>query len=289
VEHEIALHVANAPFAQRGFSLHQAFLDDAAARFGAGLRPVDFIRDSEGARQAINGWVKEQTRERIPELLADPLDSTTLLVLVNAVYLNAPWPAPWSRAGSGPLAFTRSDGTIVHVPMLITDGRLPYGDGDGWQAVDLPYLGGELAMLLIVPDDLASFGAELDGDRLSAIVGALGERQALVTMPKFEIETSADLIPALDSLGMHAAFGDADFSGISDEPLFVGAVVHQANISVDEKGTEAAAATAVSMAVSAPYGDVEVHANRPFMFAVRDRQTGAILFLGHVADPSAAA
>jgi serpin B len=287
VEHEIAVHLANAPFAQRGLSLHQAFLDDLAARFGAGLRLVDYVSDSEEARQAINGWVNEQTRERIPELVPDgAIDSMTRLVLVNAVYLNAPWAAPWSRAGSGPLEFTRLDGSNVSVPMMITDGRMPYAEGDDWQAVDLAYLGGELAMLLIVPEDLRSFEAELDGDRLSAIVDALDERQTLVTMPRFEVETQADLIPPLKSFGMSAAFGDADFSGISDEPLFVSAVVHQANISVDEKGTEAAAATAIAMALSAPHGDVEVHANRPFLFAVRDRQTGAVLFLGHVADPS---
>jgi serpin B len=290
VEHEIALHLANAPFAQRGFSLHQAFLDALAARFGAGLRLVDFIRDSEGSRQAINGWVNEQTRDRIPELLPNEfIDGKTRLVLVNAVYLNAPWAAPWGAADGGSRAFTRPDGSIVRVAMMTTDGQLPYAEGDGWQAVELPYLGNDLAMLLVVPEDLAAFEANLDGESFAAVVNALGERQTLVTMPKFEVETQADLIPPLKSLGVRAAFDDADFSGISDAPLYVSGVVHQANISVDEKGTEAAAATAVGMAVSAPYGEVEVRADRPFLFAVRDRQTGAVLFLGHVADPSAGA
>jgi len=287
VDHEVALHLANALFGQRGFDLHQEFLDALAARFEAGLRLVDFVADTDAARRSINGWVNDQTRDRIPELIGSgQLPPNTRLVLVNAVYLNAPWAGHWSAMGNGPLGFTRPGGSSVHVPMMMTDGRLQYAEGDSWQAVELPYLGDELAMLLVVPHDLPAFEAALDADRLATIVASLSERQTLVSMPPFEFETQADLIPTLKALGMHAAFDNADFSGISDSPLFISGVVHQANISVDTRGTEAAAATAVMMDVSAPYGEVEVHANRPFLFAIRDRATGAILFLGHVTDPS---
>jgi len=291
---DVALRIANAPFAQRGLPLEPAYLATLAGDFGAGLRLVDYARDPEAARRTINAWVDEQTERRIPELLpAGAIDESTLLTLVNAIYLKAPWLDAFVEEATAPAAFTRADGSAVDVPMM--DGGtdlLAYAAGDGWRAVELPYAGGKLVMTLVVPDDLAAFEAGLTPEAFAAIVAALDGRLVHLRMPRFGQETKVSLNEVLAALGMPDAFGAgrADFSGITAAaPLFITAVVHQANIDVDEKGTEAAAATAVVMAGTAAPSDepVELTVDRPFLFALRDRPTGAILFLGRVVDPSA--
>jgi serpin B len=164
----------------------------------------------------------------------------------------------------------------------------PHADGEGWRAVELPYAGDALAMTVIVPDDLAAFEAELSPELLEGIVAELGGDKVELSMPKFSTETSVSLNTALAELGMADAFepGAADFSGMTRETrLFIAAVVHQANIDVDEKGTTAAAATAVVMELSGS-AEPPIRVDRPFVFAVRDVATGAILFLGRIGDPS---
>ena len=290
-EQQLTLRIANAPFAQRGLQLQSAFLDTLASRYGAGLRLVDFENDPTGACQLIDGWVSDQTEGRIPKLL-DSLDSATRLVLVNAIYLKAPWQTPFDETETANAAFTRSDGSQVSVPTMsldLPDGR--YASGSGWQAVELPYADGSLAMTIVVPDDLPAFDAGLDATRFSQITAALAPTYLDLTLPRFKIQTKSDLSSVLAGMGMPLAFDPdrADFSGITtQEQLYISAVVHQANISVDEKGTEASAATAVEIAASAmPAHQVTLHVDRPFIFAVRDTSTGAILFLGRVVDPSA--
>jgi serine protease inhibitor len=291
-EQDVTLRIANAPFAQRDMPLEQAYLEALAARFGAGLRLVDYMTDSEAARKLINGWVDEQTEQRIPELLAQGVVTPlTRLMLVNAVYLKAAWRIPFPETATAPAPFTRPDGTAVDVPMMSTKADFTYAAGDGWQAVELPYVGGQLAMTIVVPDDLASFVADLDTESYGSIVDALVPTRVDLSMPKFGIETKTGLADALAALGMPLAFDPdkADFSGMTTaEQLYVAAVIHQANIDVDEKGTEAAAATAIGMnATSLPAEVVALKVDRPFLFALRDVPTGAILFLGQVTDPSA--
>ncbi len=288
---EVTLRIANAPFAQRGWPLEPAYLEALGARFGAGLRLVDYIGASEEARRTINGWVAEQTERRIPELLVPGfLTPDSRLTLVNAIYLKAPWQTPFAAEATAPAPFTRLDGSTVDVPMMTTQATLEHGAGDGWRAVEIPYVGGQLALVTIVPDDLSAFEAGLDAAALESIIAALEDRPVNLALPRFSIETKASLADALAALGMPIAFepGRADFSGITAaEPLVIDAVVHQANIDVDEKGTEAAAATAVGIrALSAPADPVTFRADRPFLFALRDVPTGAVLFLGRVADPS---
>jgi serpin B len=166
-----------------------------------------------------------------------------------------------------------------------------YASGSGWQAVELPYAGGSLAMTIVVPDDLAAFEGGLDAARFAQITAALKATHVILTLPRFKIETKSDIAFTLAAMGMPVAFdrNRADFSGITTQvPLYISKVVHQANISVDEKGTEASAATAVEIAAgAAPSQPVTLHVDRPFVFAVRDTGTGAILFLGRVVDPSA--
>ena len=291
-EHQLTLRIANAPFAQRGLQLQQPFLDALASRYGAGLRLVDFQNDAGGACRLIDGWVGDQTEGRIPRLL-DSLDPTTRLVLVNAIYLKAPWQTPFDEKTTNPEAFTLPDGSQVKVPTMsldLSEGR--YASGTGWQAVELPYAGGSLAMTIVVPNELAVFEGSLDATRFAQIAAGLRAADVDLTLPRFKIETKSQLNSALAQMGMPLAFdpGRADFSGITtQEQLYISKVVHQANIAVDENGTEASASTAVVMAAAsmAPSQPVTLHVDRPFIFAVRDTKTGAILFLGRVIDPSA--
>ena len=290
---ELTLRIANAPFAQAGLALEPAFLDALASQFGAGLREVDYAADPEGARALINGWVKDETAGRIPELLAPGVISRyTKLTLVNAIYLKAPWETAFDKAGTAAAPFTRADGSVVSVPTMSGgEQATSYAAGPGWQAVELPYANGTLAMTIILPDNLASFVAGLDGAQFARITGSLVQRQVDLSLPRFKVQTQVDLAKTLGSLGMPLAFipGQADFTGITTEvPLNISAVIHQANISVDEQGTEAAAATAVVMVgLAAPAEPVTVKVDHPFLFAVRDLASGAVLFLGQVTDPSA--
>jgi serpin B len=319
--HQLALRIANAAFAQRGWAVVQDYLDAIAAAFGAGLRLVDYKADPEAARKAINAWVSQQTEKRIPELLGPgAVNMDNRLVLVNAIYLKANWQTEFERAATRSLPFTRLDGSRVSVPTMSQQDTIPYATGTGWKATELLYMGsGEspLAMTLILPDDLAAFEAKLTASRLAGIVGKLdtardhlydevaceGTEEMIccghpydvrVFLPRFGIETRADLVGNLRSLSMDLATGPAaDFSGItSPSELYIAAVIHQANIDVDEKGTEAAAATAVSMSTTGGCGSsqpakvIALRLDRPFLFVLRDVETGAILFMGRVVDPS---
>ncbi len=300
--HDVTLRIANAPFAQKDVTFLPAFLDALASRFGAGVRLVDYKNDTEAARQAINGWVSDQTEQRIPQLLAPGvLDASTILTLVNAIYLKAPWGAAFfDPKTTAPGTFTRADGSTVQVLMMSAhaggseaSATFQYAAGSGWQALEIPYLGGSLAMDIVLPDDLATFEAGLDADQFGTIMAALAVREVILSMPSFDIETKADLATMLSALGMPTAFdpNKADFSGMTTEQqLFISHVIHQANISVDEKGTEAAAATAVVMTASAApvqsLPPIVLNLDHPFLFALRDVPTGAILFLGRVTDPS---
>jgi serpin B len=289
--YDLALRIANAPFAQQDTRWDQAYLDALAARFGAGVRLVDYRSNADGARRQINAWVSDETEERIPELLAPGvLDAMVRLVLVNAIYLKAPWETAFPDAATKPGAFTRLDGSTVEVPMMALTEAFPYAAGDGWRAVELPYVGGSLALDLIVPDDIAVFEQGLTADSFADLTATLASRQVDLALPRFEAETKVDLVELLSALGMPLAFdpGQADFSGMTaDEQLFISNVIHQANISVDEKGTEAAAATAVVMdTTAAPAGEVRFRIDRPFLFVLRDVPTGAVLFLGRILDPS---
>lgn len=291
--YDLTLTVADAPFAQRDYAWEQSFLDALASRFGAGIRLVDYKTDAEGARQQINSWVADQTQQRIPELIGQGvLDAMTRLVLVNAIYLKAPWMAPFRPEATADGPFTRLDGSTVNVPMMSQANPFAYAAGDGWRAVELPYVDGKLALTLILPDDFGSFVASFDAARLNAITSSLGKQEVDVMLPRFSFETKADLAQVLSDMGMPTAFepGAADFSGMtSEEQLFISSVIHQANISVDEQGTQASAATAVVVAAGiAPGGPPQVHLDRPFLFALRDVDTEAILFLGQVVDPTQA-
>jgi serpin B len=318
---EVALRIANAAFGQRDWPIEPAYLEAIAEAFGSGLRLVDFIADPEAARQTINAWVERRTAGRIPELLAEgDVQDSARLYLVNAVYLKAEW-EDWFRIGdTAPAPFTRLDGSRVDVPTMQRYAGhsypIPRATGTGWQAVELRYRapvdGSPLAMDLILPDDLRSFEATFDEATLASIIGALDAERASfgedqcpsspdagcypydvqLFMPKFSIESRAKLANPLIALGMASAFDPAraDLTGINpDEPLYISKVIHQANIDVDEKGTEAAAATAVGVDTGggpSPLEEFTVRLDRPFLYVLRDVETGVVLFMGRVVDPS---
>jgi serpin B len=291
--YDLTLTAANAPFAQSDYAWEQPFLDALASRFGAGVQLVDYAKDREGARRQINAWVADQTQQRIPELIGPGgLDGPPIrLVLVNAVYLKAPWLWPFRAEATADGPFTLLDGSTVTAPMMSQADSFAFAQGDGWRAVELPYIDGKLALTLVLPDDFANFAASFDAARLNEITAALMEQEVIVVLPRFSFETKADLAQALSDMGMSDAFvsGKADFSGMtSEEPLFIWNVIHQANISVDEQGTEASGATDIPIAAgtSAPGGPPQVRLDRPFLFALRDLDTGAVLFLGQVLDPT---
>ena len=293
---EVELSIANAVWGQESLTWQGAFLDVLAREYGAGVRLADFVADAEAARVAVNGWVGEETSGRIPELLTPGLvNALTRLVLVNAIYLRAPWATPFEPDATRPAPFTLLDGSTVEVPFMRRgDDAMAYARGDGWQAVELPYAGGELAMLVLLPDEgaLVTVERELASGLVDRAASALAPGDVVLSLPKWEVETRVELSRALAALGLITAFTDAaDFTGMTlDEPLQIGFVVHQANITVDEAGTEAAAATAVGMeTTAAPDPEPEpilVTVDRPFLYALRDRETGALLFLGRVTSPA---
>ncbi len=290
---EIQLRFANAVWPQRGFSFESDYLDLLASSYGAGVHAVDYAGDASSARETINQWVSDQTRDRIPEFLPEGvLDALTRLVLTNAVYLNAPWLHPFEQGGTTETDFTLLDGTSVRTPMMRLDADIGYASEDGWQAVRLPYIGGELAMIVAVsePGTFETVDAALDAGWLAAIQDHLEMAPVRLRLPRWEFRSQLPLNDTLRDLGMSTAFSsDADFSRLSPEPLSITDVIHEAFIAVDEEGTEAAAATAVVIGESAAPGDVvELTVDRPFHFWIVDQPTGAVLFLGRVMKPEAA-
>jgi serine protease inhibitor len=275
---------ANGLFVQEGFSIGEAFRRTLATDYGAQSRTVDFTRD---ATDVIDAWVREQTAGRIDRLF-DDLDPWTVLVLANAVYLKADWATAFIEEPTVDAAFHRSDGTVMTAPMMHRTGAMRYASGPGWQAVELPYAGDELAMRVVVPTGDAPLSDLLSPDAQAAVAVGLHEERVAFSMPRWDFATDLDLEPVLEGLGMTDAFTPAaDFSGISPG-LLIDQAIHRATITVTEWGTEAAAATGIAFRFSAQVPPpLEVRADHPFVFSVVHVPTGAPLFVGSVADPTA--
>jgi serpin B len=292
---DIALDAANQLFGQRGVSWEQPFLDLLAEQYAAGVRTVDFETATEDARVLINDWVEERTHDRIEDLIpAGVLDAMTRLVLVNAIYLKAPWEVPFEKQLTAPGRFHRIDGSTVDVDLM--SGRPvsgPLATGDGWQAARLPYAGSRLAMTIVLPDTgrFAEVEAVVASGGLPDILDGGRPTQIDVRLPKWTSRTSAALKDALQGLGMPTAFdpNHADFTPMTDEDLdlYISAVLHQGFIAVDEEGTEAAAATAVVMSETSAPMTTSFHVDRPFLYVIHDVEHGTPLFLGRVLDPTA--
>ncbi|MEW6744951.1 MAG: serpin family protein [Planctomycetota bacterium] len=288
-----ALEIANALWAQHGFQYASAFEEILRTAYQAGFSTVDFAKP-EKARATINDWVEEKTREKVKDLIPPGLlDAATRLVITNAIYFKASWMEPFRSQQTRDAPFTTQRGDEVQVPMMHSKQSLGYAEREGVQVLELPYAGGHLSMVILLPE-------EKDGlPRLEELVAArplaswwkgLTTKMVDVKLPRFEYSSSFDLTRTLPAMGMKDAFdaGRADFSGITPQiPLYIGAVLHKAFVAVDEQGTEAAAATAVVMRLGAAVGEaVEFTADHPFLFLIRHRATGSVLFMGRVADPT---
>jgi serpin B len=288
----VELNIADEAFVQKDLALEPAYLDSLTSAYNAGVALVDYRNDSETARRLINGWASDQTRGRIPSILGPgDVDSSTVLVLVNAIYLRAAWNTPFEPEQTTDRPFATAGGETVQVPTMAIEEKYPYAEGAGYRAIDLPYSYGGLSMTVIVPDDMAAFTGTLTDARLKAILAAESEAEVDLQLPKFSTRTHLDLIPVLEAMGMKLAFdpGAADFSGIARQGLYISKVAHQANIDVVEDGTTAAAVTAVVAAVAteppAPE-KVTFHVDRPFLYFVHDNRSGTVLFMGRTDDPS---
>ncbi len=286
---EILLASADQLFGDGATVFGRAFLTVLAKEYGAGMRTVDFQQDPEGARAAVNAWTAHRTHDRIPEILPrGVVDPSTRLVLVDALYLKAPWLTPFERSATTTQAFVRADGSRVDVPtMRATTHDAVYLAGPHWRAARLPYAGRTLAMTVALPDP----GHEADtvAALLSGGLTAAGQPGVELSMPRWTFRTPTGLRQVLMDLGMTRAFGeDADFTPMApQDPLHVEDVLHQTFIAVDEAGTEAAAATAVVMdEASAIAPGHRLVLDRPFLFVVHDVAHGTPLFVGRVADPS---
>lgn len=290
-----AIRVANSLWGQAGYPFLDEFLALLAENYDAGINTVDYVAAAEQARQTINASVEEQTEGRIVDLIPDGIiTDLTRLVLVNAIWFKASWATPFDADLTRDGPFRTLDGADVTVPLMRGSLRLPYVDGDGFQAVRLPYAG-DASMLIILPDP-GGFEQMVDrfsASDLDAIRRAESEYLVELSMPTFEFRSQLQLKPALQELGMVAAFTDpappngADFTGITQaRELLIHEVVQQAFIAVDEEGTEAAAATAVIIGRESAPTPATVSIDRPFLFLIEHGTTGELLFIGQVTDPS---
>jgi len=297
----VVFRIANRLFGEKTLEFEPTYLDATRAAFGAALEPVDFKRKAEAGRQVINGWVEEKTEKRIRDLIpAGGVSRETRLVLVNAIYFLGDWAQPFAKEATQPAAFSVSASQKKDVPTMHAVESFRFAARDGLKAVELPYKGGQMSMLLVLPDapdGLSALESSFTAARLDGLVAALAATRVHVSLPKFEVDPpgALGLGAVLAKLGMADAFSPAmaDFTGIANPPdprdrLFISEVFHKAFVKVDEKGTEAAAATAVVMdrAGAVMVQPAEFKADHPFLFFIRDNASGMILFMGRVADPS---
>lgn len=287
------LGMANALWVRKGLALEPGYLAQMKASYGAAPREVDYAKDPERARKAINGWVEQQTLEKIKELLTPgDVDRGTRMVLTNAIYFHGLWAERFKKEQTrdGPFWLTRT--RSVSTPLMRLAGKkLGYRKGPAFALLELPYQGGRTAMMLVLPDARDGLAAveKLPWDK-TLFEGLRETKLDEVVLPRFKLTARYELQKVLQALGMKSAFGaGADFSGIAGkkEPLQISKVIHKAFVDVNEEGTEAAAATAVVTRAAGPPAAAAPRfvADHPFLFFIRDRATGTILFVGRVVDP----
>ncbi len=287
------LHAANALWCQQGYPFVPSFQRIARASYSAGVETVDFRRAPENARHTINAWIERQTQDKIRDLLPEGLlDQNTVAVLTNAIYFKAAWRERFAEqateAGDFAVAAT---GAARKVRLMRHHGSYDYLDAGSFQVLDLPYADDELSMVVFLPrrpDGLPEFERTLTAGQVTEWLSRLGPHDVDVTLPRFKITASVELKPSLIQLGMPLAFSRerADFSGMAKDPrVFVSAVAHKAYVDVNEKGTEATAASGVVARAMSVRRQAAFRADRPFFFVIRDNRTGSILFAGRLVDP----
>ena len=286
------LNIANAIWGQQGFDFLQDFLDKLAENYGAGMKIANFTEAPEDSRVAINDWVAHQTEDKIKDLIpSGAIDNLTRLVLTNAIYFNAAWLYTFDEKATAEGDFHLLNGNSVKVPMMRQTELFGYASGTGYQTVELLYDGSEISMLILLPDkgNFNPFENSLNAELVSQISEDLNREQVELTMPSFEFEAQFKLGATLKKMGISDAFNQqlADFSGMDGrKDLSISDAFHKAFVLVNEKGTEAAAATAVVVGVkSVPPPPIVVAVDRPFIFLIRDIATNTTLFVGRVMDP----
>lgn len=292
------LNTANALWGQKDFGFKADFLKLVKDDYGAGLNELDFIGAPEPARQTINGWVEKQTQNKIKDLLKQgDVTPDTRLVLTNAIYFKGDWASQFKKDQTKDEPFHLGADKKADAPLMHQQGEYGYFDGGTFQALELPYAGKNLSMVVLLPktiDGLGDLEKDLTADKLAGWIGKLHKQEVIVTLPKFKTEQRVSLGKTLSEMGMKLAFDDqkADLSGMAGKPgtLFISDVIHKAFVDVNEEGTEAAAATAVVIArPSAIHVEPPTpvfRADHPFLFLIRDVRSDSILFLGRLADPT---
>ena len=298
----ITLNIANRLFAQKDYYFRQNFLSLVKQDYGAAFEPIDFTVNPAAAAQHINKWVANETRDKIRDLVpVDALNKLTRLVLANALYLKAPWADAFSEKTTQPELFHIRGGAPVNVPMMRKTARFGYVKREGFTAVSVPYVGNDLQFLVLLPDEINGLHA-LESKLTAEVLAQCSRLEAQdvdLRLPKFKLEPpTIALAENLQALGMKSAFdiprGSANFDKMAprkpNDYLYISNVFHKTFIAVDEKGTEAAAATAVVMmratAIRGPKPPpIEVKVDRPFIYAIQHVPSGVCLFLGRVTDP----
>jgi serpin B len=296
------LTIANALWGQKGFEFLKEFLRLIKANYNGQLNEVDFVSATEAARKTINAWVEQKTKDKIKELIKPGvLDAMTRLVLTNAIYFKGNWASQFKEEQTKNAPFILLNGNKpvssaverIEVPMMNQTGQFPYAETESFQALELPYVDNELSMIIFLPkeiDGLKEFEQEFTTNNVSRWLSKLHKREVIVFMPKLKMTSEFSLASVLKSMGMTDAFSPsaADFSGMTGKKdLCISAVIHKAYVDINEEGTEAAAATAVTMRLTSvgPSQTPVFRADHPFVFLIRDNQTSSILFIGRVMNP----
>lgn len=285
---KIKLEIANSIWVEQGFAIKPDFIAINQGDYDAEVASGNF-QDAATIKK-INDWVSARTREKIPTILEPPLDPRLRLILLDAIYFKGDWQSPFDTNLTRDLPFTLADGQIVQHPRMSRTGRYGYYEENRFQAVELPYAGGEISMFVFLPrGGLNEFLKKFKEADFEASIRQMRSRKGTVELPRFKLDNEYDLTGILPLMGMPLAFtGRADFSGISEEPLHISSVKQKTYVDVNEAGTVAAAVTtfgfrsSVVMREPPPFYFV---VNRPFFIAIRERQTGLVLFLGAIADP----
>ena len=291
----VRLKVANALWPQQGYPFLPEYLALLERYYGTTATPVDYARATEQARQTINQWVERETEQKIKDLIPSGiLNPLTRLVLTNGIYFKGDWASQFKKSATRDAPFYGSRGSSINVPMMTQQHRFRYGERDDLQILELPYAGKELSLVVLLPrrvDGLPELERALTPEGLADWTGRLREQEVVAFLPKFKVISQFRVDAALKALGMGDAFSPerADFAGMDGKPhwLYIGAVLHKAFVDVNEEGTEAAAATGVVVGItSARVQPPMFRADHPFVFLIRDNQTGSILFMGRVVDPT---
>ena len=289
----VILNLANAIWYKKEFHLKPGFISVNQHFFQADLAGVDFTKPESA--QTINDWADRSTRGKIKQVVQWPFDPATRVILANAIYFKGKWDRPFDKQATQNHGFHALPGvTPEQVPTMWQHGRFNYQQGDGFQAVRLSYAGGHLQMYLFLPDTNSSPAkllADLNADTWrDKILPQFRNRKGTLALPRFKMEYEAVLNDPLEALGMKLAFtGNADFSAMAGEPLFVSEVKQKSFVEVNEEGTEAAAVTTVKVVATAaprPEELFEMIVDRPFLFVIADDQTKSVLFLGVISDPA---